>query len=222
MLFGADSNLDLAQVLYDLGGVQFGSFKMTGTAGESPIYINPRVLLSEPTMLRRIARLLAIEIRADESRRRPRLASFAAVAGVPMGGLNLATAYALESGAPLVFVRDAGRNGRQPVEGHVVAGQTVLVLDDLMTGGRSLLTIVEQLEQADMRVRDAIVLIDREQGGIERLHEHGYHVTPILRLKTMLNYYLASDIIDHATFERCMAYLHDHGWHRNDRRDEHA
>jgi orotate phosphoribosyltransferase/uridine monophosphate synthetase len=222
VLFGADSNLDLAQVLYDLGGVQFGAFKMPGTAGESPIYINPRVLLSEPTMLRRIARLLAIEIRADTSRRRPRLASFAAVAGVPMGGLNLATAYALESGTPLVFVRDAARNGRQPVEGHVFTGQTVLVLDDLMTGGRSLLTIMEQLEQADMRVRDAIVLIDREQGGVERLHEHGYHVTPILRLKTMLNYYLASDFIDHETFERCMAYLHEHGWHRNDRDNEDA
>jgi orotate phosphoribosyltransferase/uridine monophosphate synthetase len=216
VLFGADSNLDLAQVLYDLGGVQFGSFQMPGTAGESPLYINPRVLLSEPAMLRRIARLIAVEIRADETRRRPRLASFAAVAGVPMGGLNLATAFALESGSPLVFVRDAARNGRPAVEGHVVAGQTVLVLDDLMTGGRSLLAIAEQLEQADMRVRDAIVLVDREQGGVERLHEHGYHVTPILRLKTMLNYYLASDIIDRATFDRCIEYLAERGWRHTD------
>jgi hypothetical protein len=58
-----------------------------------------------------------------------------------------------------------------------------------------------------MAVRDAIVLIDREQGGIDRLHEHGCRVTPILRLKTMLNFYHANHTIDDRTFERCSDYL---------------
>ena len=211
MLFGVDSNLDLAQALYDLGGVQFGSFDLGPTAGESPIYINPRVLISEPAMLRRVARLIHTEIQADHARRRPRLASFRAVAGVPMGGLHIATAYALESDTPLIYLRPAPANGSAGplIEGRIVAGQSALIIDDLMTGGSSILSTAQQLEDAGMMVRDAIVLIDREQGGVERLHDHGCRVTPILRLKTMLNYYHAAQIINDAQFEHCMAYLHD-------------
>lgn len=210
MLFGTDTNLDLAQALFDLGGVQFGTFDLAGTAGESPVYINPRVLISEPAMLRRIARMIHTEIRADHSRRRPRIASFAAVAGVPMGGLHVATAYALESNTPLIYLRPHSGvmdDDDLEVEGRIVPGQSALIIDDLMTGGTSILTTARQLERVEMRVRDAIVLIDREQGGVERLHDHGYHVTPILRLKTMLNYYRSNRMIDEQTFERCMEYL---------------
>lgn len=212
MLFGVDSNLDLAQALFDLGGVQFGSFDLGPTAGASPIYINPRVLISEPAMLRRVARLIHTEIQADHTRRRPRLASFAAVAGVPMGGLHIATAYALESDTPLIYLRPSRTADGETdalIEGRAVTGQSALIIDDLMTGGRSILSTAQRLEDAGMLIRDAIVLIDREQGGVERLHEHGCRVTPILRLKTMLNYYHAAQLIDDATFERCIAYLQD-------------
>lgn len=217
MLFGTDSNLDLAQALFDLGGVEFGSFQLPGTAGESPIYINPRVLVSDPRMLHRIARLINAEIRADQARVRPHITSFAAVAGVPMGGLHIATAYALQSGTPLVFLHQQDTDGEAGprVEGHVFPGQTIIVIDDLMTGGRSILNTARQLEEAGMVVRDAIVLIDREQGGVERLREHGYHVMPILRLKTMLNYYHANQMINDTTFERSMQYLAERHWARN-------
>lgn len=210
MLFGTDSNLDLAQALFDLGGVEFGSFDLSGSAGVSPIYINPRVLISEPAMLRRIARLINTQIRADRSRRRPHLGSFAAVAGVPMGGLHIATAYALESDTPLIYLRPSSGvmdDDGLHVEGRVIPGQSALIIDDLMTGGTSILTTARQLAQVEMRVRDAIVLIDREQGGIERLHSHGYRVTPILRLRTMLNFYRAQQMIDEATFQNSMDYL---------------
>lgn len=210
MLFGTDTNLDLAQALFDLGGVQFGDFDLAGSAGASPIYINPRVLISEPAMLRRIARLINTQINADRSRRRPHLTSFAAVAGVPMGGLHVATAYALESDTPLIYLRPSSGmmdDDNLEVEGRIVPGQSALIIDDLMTGGTSILTTARQLQRVEMRVRDAIVLIDREQGGIERLHDHGFHVTPILRLRTMLNFYRSQKLIDERTFQACLTYL---------------
>lgn len=205
VLFGAESNLDLALALYDLGGVQFGDFDLGPTAGRSPIYLNPRVLISDPAVLRRIALLIHHEIQADQARRRPRLASFAAVAGVPMGGLHLATAYALVSDTPLLYVRP---DSQQPaIEGRIIPGQTVLVIDDLMTGGTSLLRTAKALEESGLVVRDFIVLIDREQGGAERLHEHGYHVMPILRLRTMLTYYHECGLLDTARYRTVMDYL---------------
>jgi orotate phosphoribosyltransferase len=205
MLFGAESNLDLAQALYDLGGVEFGNFDLGPTAGESPIYFNPRVVISHPTVMRQFARLVHYEVQADQQRRRPRLAPFGAVAGVPMGGLHLATAYSLVSDTPLLYVRS---DQNEPViEGRAIPGQTVLIIDDLMTGGSSLLATARALENAGLDVRDAIVLIDRDQGGVERLAQHGYRVMPILRLRTMLTYYRESGLIDQVKYERVIAYL---------------
>lgn len=205
MLFGAESNLDLAQALFDLGGVQFGEFDLGPTAGRSPIYINPRVLISEPTVLGQIARLIDQDIKADQARRKPRLATFRAVAGVPMGGLHLATAYSLTSSTPLIYIRS---HDEEPViEGRVIPGQTVLIMDDLMTGGSSILSTAQTLEKVGLVVRDAIILIDREQGGVERLREHGYRVMPILGLKTMLTFYHESGLIDTERFREVMDYL---------------
>jgi orotate phosphoribosyltransferase/uridine monophosphate synthetase len=131
--------------------------------------------------------------------------SFGAVAGVPMGGLHLATAYSLTSDTPLIYVRPDGE--KQQIEGRVIPGQTVLIIDDLMTGGTSILTTARTLEQHGLMVRDAIVLIDREQGGSERLHQHGYRVMPILRLKTMLTYYFESGLMDNKHYHEAMDYL---------------
>ncbi|HUX87133.1 MAG TPA: phosphoribosyltransferase family protein [Chloroflexota bacterium] len=205
VLFGSDSNLNLAQALFDLGGVEFGDFSLGPTAGRSPIYINPRVLISNPSVLRSIARLIDREIQADQVRRRPRLETFGAVAGVPMGGLHLATAYSLTSDTPLIYVRPNG--DQQEIEGKVVPGQTVLIIDDLMTGGTSILSTAWTLEKHGLTVRDAIVLIDREQGGTERLHQHGYRVMPILKLKTMLTYYFESGLMDNKQYHESMDYL---------------
>ncbi|MDI3340698.1 MAG: phosphoribosyltransferase family protein [Sphaerobacter sp.] len=205
MFFGSASKLDLARALFTLGGVQFGDFDLGPTAGRSPIYINPRVLISDPAVLRQIARLIHQEILADQVRRKPRLAAFAAVAGVPMGGLHLATAYALVSDTPLIYIRP--NNGEPTIEGRVIPGQTVLVIDDLMTGGTSILTTARTLEQAGLIVRDAIVLIDREQGGVARVHQHGYRVMPILGLRTMITFYHESGMIDDAQHRRVIEYL---------------
>lgn len=207
MLFDVqgETNLKLAQALWDLGGVEFGEFDLGPTAGRSPVYINPRVLISDPAVLRSIARLIQQEILADQARRKPRLASFAAVVGVPMGGLHLATAFALTSDTPLIYVHPDTANLK--IEGRVIPGQTVLIIDDLMAGGTSIMSTANTLERSGLTVRDAIVLIDREQGGVDRLHHHGYRVMPILRLKTLLTYYHQAGLLDAKTFERSMAYL---------------
>lgn len=207
MLFGAESNLDLAQALFDLGGVEFGEFNLGPTAGTSPIYLNPRVVISHPTVMRQFARLVHHEIQADQQRRRPRLKHFGAVAGVPMGGLHLATAYSLISDTPLIYLRSDEDD--PTIEGRVIPGQTVLIIDDLMTGGTSILQTASVLEAAGLEVHDAIVLVDREQGGVEQVASQGYNVMPILRLRTMLMYYRESGLIDQQRYQKVMQYLDD-------------
>jgi orotate phosphoribosyltransferase/uridine monophosphate synthetase len=201
-------NLWIARALFDLGGIRFGDFTLGETAKNSPIHVNPRVLFSQPILLRRVAEVIESEVKAGQARRRPRFERFSLVAGVPFGGLQLALAFALQTDTSLVYVHP-GRPGANvhAIEGRYVEGDHALVLDDLMTGGGSLLRTAEFLEEYNIGVVDAIVLIDREEGGTERLRHRGIHVTSILTLRQMTTYYYESRLIEKAQHERVLEYL---------------
>ena len=208
-------NLWIARALFDLGGIQFGDFTLGQTAVNSPVYVNPRVLLTQPVHLGRVAQIIHREIQAGQVRRRPRYERFSLVAGVPFGGLQLAIAYALQTDTSLVYPHPA-RSGDKvhTVEGRFVEGDHVLILDDLMTGGTSILRTAELLEEHNLEVSDAIVLIDREEGAVERLRQRGYHVTSLLTLRQMLTYYHETNLIEKDAFRRSMEYLERSGGER--------
>ena len=201
-------NLWLAKALFDLGGIHFGNFTLPRGTFDSPVYVNPRVLISEPEVLRRTAEVIAHETASGTLRRRMRVSPFTLVAGVPFGGLHLATAYSLISGTPMIYPRPPRTGGMgDMIEGRYQEGQTVVIIDDLITHGGSILQTKSLLEEAGLRVRDAVVLIDREAGGAERLKRYGVNLVAILKLKTMLNHYLALGRISSEDFHRSMAYL---------------
>jgi len=63
------------------------------------------------------------------------------------------------------------------------------------------------LEENGRKVKDIIVLIDREHGAAERLHRHGYNLTSILKLDVMLNHYMSKGLISDETYRTCAEYL---------------
>ncbi len=198
----------LARALFDLGAITFGDFTLGRTAVHSPVYVNPRRILSEPVLLQQVAQLLDEEIKAAQGRRRPRISPFSLVAGVPFGGLHLALAYSLRSGVPMCYARPASSGGKDHmIEGYYESGQTALIMDDLVTGGGSILQNAHILEEFGVEIRDAVVLIDREQGAADNLRQHGYNLISILRLKTMLTYYYESGLITPTWYDRSMNYL---------------
>lgn len=201
-------NLWLAQALYDLGGIQFGNFAVSESAVSSPIFINPKVLISNPTALRVASKLMQQEIDLAQSLRRPRVHPFTIVAGVPVGGLLLATAYSLETNIPLIYarIRQEG-TGKPGIEGHFLPGDTALIIDDLITRGSSILETASLLENLGLKVKDVIVLVDREHGAAERLHRHGYNLISILKLDVMLAHYMSKGLISEETYRTCADYL---------------
>src|SRR2546421_8247385 len=133
-------NLWLAQMLFDLGAVQFGNFTVSESAVSSPVFINPKVLISNPTALRVASKLIQQEINLAQSLRRVRVHPFTVAAGVPVGGLILATAYSLETNIPLIYARvHPEGTGDRGIEGHVLEGDTAIIIDDLITRGSSIL-----------------------------------------------------------------------------------
>ncbi|MGZ3610574.1 MAG: orotate phosphoribosyltransferase, partial [Ktedonobacteraceae bacterium] len=193
-------NLWLAQTLFDLGGVQFGNFTVSESAVSSPVFVNPKVLISNPTALRVASKLMQQEINLAQSLRRARAHPFAVVAGVPVGGLLLATAFSLETNIPMIYarVRPEG-TGKRGIEGRFNIGDTALIIDDLITRGSSVLETAELLEENRLQVKDVIVLVDREHGATERLRRRGYNLISILKLDVMLNHYMSGGLISEET-----------------------
>lgn len=202
-----DTNLWLAQALYELGGVTFGDYTLGRTTVNSPVYVDPRKLLARPVALKQVAELIDHETAAGQVRKRPRAHPFDLVAGVPYGGIPLATAFALHTNTPMVYVRRQPDGDALAIEGSYMPGQTALIIDDLITTGGSVLETREVLTDAGLLVRDAVVLVDREQGAAQRLKHNGINLISILRLKTMLTHYHSNALIGEDWYYRSVAYI---------------
>src|SRR4029450_12714798 len=107
------------------------------TAVHSPVYVNLRLLISNPAALRRVAEVMLGEVQTLQSMRHPRMEPYDLVAGVPFGGLHLATAFSLLSSTPMVYLHPAKNGEGNIIEGVYKGSQTVLIIDDLITGGSS-------------------------------------------------------------------------------------
>jgi orotate phosphoribosyltransferase/uridine monophosphate synthetase len=139
--------------------------------------------------------------------RHPQIAPFDLVAGVPFGGLHLATAYSLTAKVPMIYLHPRKDGLGSDIEGRYSPNQTALIIDDLITGGSTILETILVLEEAGLRVKDAVVLVDRQEGGRERLREQGINLISILTLEVMVNYLMSSRKISEEWYRRCLQYL---------------
>ncbi|MGH2520817.1 MAG: orotate phosphoribosyltransferase, partial [Chloroflexota bacterium] len=174
----------------------------------SPIYIDLKVMLGDPSVLRNAARLIQQETRFGQSLLRTKVGWFDVAAGVPYGGLHLATAFSLATNTPLIYVRQP----KEDSEGHVIEGVrqpgwTALIVDDLVTGGRSILETATLLRREGVQVQDVIVLLDRDQGAADRLKGEGLHLISILKLPVMLNLYASEGWITSDQHQQAMDYI---------------
>ena len=203
-------NLWLAKALWDVGAVKFGDFTIGRTTQHSPIYINLRLLISNPAALARAAGVMLEEVQTLQAKRDPQVAEFQRVCGIPFGGLHLATAFSLRSRVPLIYVHPAKeRNGsRVFVEGLYTPGETVLLIDDLVTSGGGIVETAEFLKMnASLDVKDVLVLLDRQEGGKELLKQRGYNLISILGLESMLNYLMAKELIEERQYRTSIEYI---------------
>ena len=111
------------------------------------------------------------------------------LAGPALGAVALAASASLASGLPFLIVRDAAKDygTANRLEGLYEAGDTVCVIEDVVTSGGALLEAVGALREAGLVVRNAICVVDREEGGADELARHG------VRLRCL---YRVSDLVD--------------------------
>jgi orotate phosphoribosyltransferase len=99
--------------------------------------------------------------------------SFERVAGIPTAGIPFASLVAYQLQKPFLYIRQRTRlHGRERrIEGIIMPGDRVLLVDDLVTTGGSLRKAAKAIRAEGGIVDHALVLLDREEGGKQRLAE---------------------------------------------------
>lgn len=184
---------DLILALNEIGSVKFGEFKLA-TGLISPIYLDLRPTVSYPEVLRTVAEMMWEKINNLH---------FDLLCGVPYTALPIATAMSLAHGIPMVMRRkDAKDHGtKKMIEGVFAPGQTCLIVEDLVTSGKSVFETTEALEREGLKVSDVVALLDREQGGRENLRKRNFALHAVFTMTELLAILLKNNKIDQRTFD---------------------
>ena len=170
--------------LFDIGAVRFGEFTLH-SGKTSLVYVDLRLLASYPNALRQAAAVY-----------KPLLdkMTFDLLAATPLAGLPIGRAIVAPARfRPLSMGRaQKGSGTGKRIEGKWEAGQSAVMVDDLVTSGDSLLQGIRMLETAGLIVKGAVVLLDREQGGRKMLHAQGIALTSAMTLGETLSVYTAN------------------------------
>jgi orotate phosphoribosyltransferase len=156
---------ELSQILNRIGAIKFGTFKLT-SGRISPYYIDLRIVPSFPEAFQRVCNLYVKLIKQELGAE-----NFDRVAGIPTAGMPFSSVVAYYLNKPFLYIRprmkEHGRERR--IEGIILPGNRVLLVDDLVTTGLSLRKSAKAIRSEGGVVSDALVMLDREEGGKERL-----------------------------------------------------
>ncbi|MCW4004855.1 MAG: orotate phosphoribosyltransferase [Candidatus Bathyarchaeota archaeon] len=178
-----DKKAKMASILFKIDAIKFGVFRLS-SGKASPYYIDLRVIPSFPDSFREICDFYAQFITDQIG-----LKNFNRIAGVPLAGIIFASQIAYNLRKPFLYVRkDIKLHGRERrVEGILVSGEKVLLIDDLVTTGLTLKNAADAVRAEGGIVTEAVAFLDREEGGRQLLEKNGIKLYPLLRISEIAN-----------------------------------
>jgi len=189
---------EFAIFLYKNNIIRFGDFTLA-SGKNSSYYVDLRLIPSYPHQFRKMIKNLQNLIVEKTG-----LDDFDCLASVPTGGLVVTSALAIEIVKPLIYVRSKPKEHgtAKSIEGKISAGMKMVMVDDVMTTGTSVLNGINQLKEAGLLVSDLYVIINRLEGGDKALSDIGvqtHQLTDILEITDIL---FQEKLIDKEIFEK--------------------
>jgi len=188
--------------LFDAGCIKFGEFRLKSGI-LSPVYVDFRVLVSRPKLLKLVAERIARMLDGLEYDR---------IAALPYAGLPIGVAVSLEAGVPMIYPRKEAKDygtGRL-IEGEFKEGERIVVVDDVITDGATKIESIKPLEDAGLVVKDVAIILDREQGGRRILADAGYTLHSVMTLSEALDALVRLGRISDDTREKTLAFIAAH------------
>jgi orotate phosphoribosyltransferase len=177
-LFPRDRDRELNELARDLvkAGYMRGNFLLSA-GRRSSYYFDKYLFVTRPAILRRLGRFLAELVPQGTDR----------VAAPELGAVLLGGAVCMELGLPLVIVkRESTHYGAgRPVKGELHAGERVTVVEDVVITGTQALRVARVVADAGAVVDGVVVVVDREEGGEQRMIEAGIRYTPLFRRRDL-------------------------------------
>jgi uridine monophosphate synthetase len=189
---------DLILQLYDIGCILFGNF-VQASGATFPYYIDLRKIISNPQVFHQVLNAYA-DILKD--------LSFDRIAGIPYGSLPTATGLSLRLNHPMIFPRKEvkAHGTRRVVEGNFHPGETIVVVDDILISGKSVMEGAAKLKSVGLKVDDIVVFMDHEQGVKDRLRENGYQAHSVLTISEITETLYQAGRINNEQFEALANY----------------
>ncbi len=174
----------------------------------SPMYLDLRMLRSEPRLLRHAARVFK-QMVVQQTMLPGRLAD------VPTAATPIVAVLSDMMEIGMVTPREGkayGAGGAGPnIDGFWQDSMVAAVFDDLVTGADSKFAAIKTLEAGNEKygrliVRDVYVLVDRMQGGSDQITAAGYNMHSAFTIAWLLEFYRESGMMSHALYEEIEAY----------------
>jgi orotate phosphoribosyltransferase len=189
---------EFATFLHQKGIIKFGDFTLA-SGKHSSYYVDLRLVPSYPIEFRKMVKYLENQIGEDIG-----LDNFDSIVSVPTGGLVIASALAIETVKPLIYVRSKPKDygTSKSVEGKIHDGMKVVMIDDVATTGGSVVNAIKSLKEVNIPVKDAYVIVNRMEGADEALLELGVKMHSILNILQISETLFEQNLIDGDVLEK--------------------
>ena len=163
--------------LKDLGCYKEGEFKLK-SGKISNYYIDLRKVISKPKLIKNITSLIYDKIKE--------LKDFKII-GVPYGGLPYAFSLSLNYDIACLMLRKENKNygTKKMIEGDYQKNDKIVLIEDVLTTGTSILESLKHLK--DFQVEKIIVIVDRQEGGKEKLESLNFKIESIFKIEDFYN-----------------------------------
>jgi orotate phosphoribosyltransferase len=144
-------------------------------------YLDKYRFETEPSLLRALGERLAETVSECEP-------EAIRLAGPALGAVALAASASMASGLPFIIVRGETKEygTAKRIEGSFEAGEVVCLVEDVVTSGGALAEAVSALRSEGLVVRNAVCVVDREEGGSDALARLGVRLRALFRAEELL------------------------------------
>ncbi|MBW2057169.1 MAG: orotate phosphoribosyltransferase [Deltaproteobacteria bacterium] len=183
--------------------IKFGDYTLT-SGKKSPYYIDLRQTISSPITMdwisNSLVRIIINEIGRDKIDK---------ILGVPTAGVPFATMVSQKLALPLIYYRKARKEHgvRKKIEGSVERNDRVLIVDDLITTGESVIEAAEAVREQGGIATELVVLLDREQGGSERLRRAYVEPHILFKVSEAFAWLTQVELLSQEEFEKITNYI---------------